>query len=104
MTKQECLPLGGYVLKRASSELDWVLSWAIGYLKPGELVEADLGWRVLPVEGPEDLRVISQRIEQTASHAVVAGGVPGKVYMVCASVRTTLGRDLERCVVMRIAK
>lgn len=96
--------MGGYVLKKASSELDWVLSWANGYLEPGEYVEADLGWRVLPVEGAEDLRVVSQRIERTASHAVVAGGVPGKVYMVSASVRTTFGRDLERSVVMRIAR
>ncbi|MHA3914577.1 phage fiber-tail adaptor protein [Halovulum sp. GXIMD14793] len=96
--------MGGYVLKTASSELDWVLSWDNGYLDAGEFVDADLGWRVLPVEAADDLRVISQHVERTASHAVVAGGVPGKVYMVAARVRTTFGRELERCGVIRIAQ
>ena len=32
-----------------------------------------------------------------------AGGVPGRVYLVAAAVRTSAGRVLERAVVLRIA-
>lgn len=90
-------------MKSASSELDLVLSWANGFLEPGEIVEADLGWCVLPVENDDDLKIELQRFDCTASYAVVSGGVPGKVYMVSAHVRTSNGRDLERSTVMRIA-
>lgn len=95
--------MSGYLLKNASSELDLVLSWANGFLETGEVVEADLGWCILPVECEEDLKIEIQRFDCTASYAVVSGGVPGKVYMVSAHVRTSKGRDLERSTVMRIA-
>ena len=95
--------MSGYVLKKATSELDWVLSWANGYLQPGEYVEADLGWRILPVEAEDDLMVAAQRFDSTASYAAFSGGVPGKVYMVSAQVRTDQGRELEPSIVTRIA-
>ncbi len=95
--------MSGYVLKSAGSELQYALNWRRGYLETGEKVAEDLGWRVLPVESAEDLSVVAQRVEPGASHVTVAGGVPGRTYMVCAKVRTSEGRELERAVVMEIA-
>lgn len=95
--------MSGYVLKRAESELDWVLSWANGYLEPGEYVDADMGWSILPVDSDNDLRIEAQSVDRTTSQAVLSRGIPGKFYMVSARIRTDQGRMLERSVVMRVA-
>ena len=95
--------MSGYVLKSPGSELQYALDWRQGYLENGEKVVDDLGWRVLPIETIHDLNVVSQHVDQAASHVKVAGGVPGRTYMVCARVLTSAGRELERAVVMQIA-
>jgi hypothetical protein len=92
-----------YVLKSAESELEITLSWQGAWLMPGERIEADLGWCVVPVGQADDLKVVSQTHGTTASTAVLAGGRKGRAYMVTASVQSNLGRTLDRAIVVRIA-
>ncbi len=43
--------MGGYVLKAADRRVTFTIDWRRGYLSPGEMVSADLGWKI--AAGPE---------------------------------------------------
>ena len=79
--------MSGYLLKPADRDAAFTMDWREGYLAPGETVAADLGWSVQP-QAPEagDLVVTEQHHDVTRSRACFAGGVPGRVYLVAASV------------------
>ena len=96
--------MSGYLLKRTDRDVSFMLDWRRGYLAPDETVVADLGWRIQPqAAAAGDLVVTEQHHDVARSWARFASGVPGRVYMVAASVRTSAGRMLERAIVMRIA-
>jgi hypothetical protein len=97
-------PMSGYVLKPADRDAGFTMDWRQGYLAPGETVAADLGWSIQPqASAAGDLVVTEQHHDVTRSWARFAGGVPGRVYLVTGSVRTSTGRALERALVLRIA-
>ena len=95
--------MSGYVLKAPDADREVCVDWCRGYLDGGEGVEDDLGWTLEPLGSPDELSVVSQTVGGTVSSARLAGGLPGKVYLLVARARTTLGRRLERAVVLRIA-
>jgi len=95
--------MSGYLLKPADRDAGFTMDWRQGYLAPGETVAADLGWSIQPQASTAgDLVVTEQHHDVTRSWARFAGGVPGRVYLVAASVRTSTGRALERAIVLRI--
>ena len=96
--------MSGYLLKPADRDAAFTMDWRQGYLAPDETVAADLGWSIQPqAPAAGDLVVTEQHHDVARSWARFASGVPGRVYMVAASVRTSAGRTLERAIVMRIA-
>ncbi|MEO0913019.1 MAG: hypothetical protein AAFY59_08515, partial [Pseudomonadota bacterium] len=95
--------MSGYILKTAEEDVDLPVRWRTDKLMPGERVREDLGWQITPVAGEEDLAVSEQHLTCDTSFALLAGGVPGKTYMVSAQARTDKGRDLVRSYVIRIA-
>ena len=96
--------MSGYVQKSADKAADCVVDWNQGYLEPGEAVEADLGWSLVPADGCGDARIEVQGVDARRSFAKVADGVPGRVYMLSARALTTMGRELERAIVLRVAQ
>jgi hypothetical protein len=98
------VPMSGYVLKPADRDAAFTMDWREGDRAPGETAAADLGWSVQP-QVPEagDLVGTEQHHDVTRSRACFAGGVPGRVSLVAASVLTSTGRTLERAAVVRIA-
>lgn len=98
------LVMSGYILKEAARAVTCQMDWQRGHLKPGERVTADLGWTVQPgSSAPGELVVAEQRHDVFRSWALLEGGVPGRVYMVCNRVRTDDERVLSRAIVLRIA-
>ncbi len=97
--------MSGYFLKDPDSELELSVDWRAGYLKRNERVSDDLGWTVRPVEDvPGELRVVLQECGATSSKATFEGGIPGRIYMVSSRIMTTLGRELERTLMFRVAE
>lgn len=95
--------MSGYLLKPKGHETLASIDWSQGYLEPGEYVDADLGWSVVPAGDAGDAEVRVQSFDDKTSYARVREGVPGKVYMLCARALTNTGRALERAIVLRIA-
>jgi hypothetical protein len=95
--------MSGYLLKRVDRDVEFTMDWRRGYLAPDETVVADLGWSLRPQDATGHLVVTEQHHDVARSWAWFAGGVPGRVYLVAARVRTSAGRELERVVVIRIA-
>ena len=95
--------MSGYILKPAGTDIDVPVEWRSKGLAPGERVLEDLGWRITPCPAPDDLRVREQHLANDVSFALICAGIPGKTYMVSASVRTDRGRDLTCALVIRIA-
>lgn len=95
--------MSGYILKTADDDVDLPVRWRTENLKPGERVREDLGWQITPVATDSDLAIAEQHLACDTSFALLAGGVPGKTYMVSAQARTDKGRELVRSYVIRIA-
>ena len=97
--------MSGYFLKDADSELELSVDWRAGYLKQREWVSDDLGWTIRPVDDvPDELRIVMQECGAACSKATFEGGVPGRIYMVSSRILTTLGRELERTLMFRVAE
>ncbi|NNU81905.1 hypothetical protein HMH01_15820 [Halovulum dunhuangense] len=95
--------MSGYLMKAAGAEAEACIDWRQGYLEPGEYVDADLGWSIMPAGDLGDPVIACQSFDDRASHARVRSGVPGRFYMLCARAATNTGRMLERAIVLRIA-
>jgi len=97
--------MSGYFLKDPNSELELSMDWRAGYLQRNEKVKDDLGWTVRPVDDVAgELRVVLQECGATNSKATFEGGVSGRTYMVSSRIMTTLGRELERTLMFRVAE
>ena len=96
--------MSGYVFKPTNAPVACTINWQEGYLEDGEYIDSDLGWAVVPSEDGEDAAVAAQKYDDVRSTAIVTKGVPGRVYMLSARAKTNTGRELERALVLRIAR
>jgi len=95
--------MSGYLMKARRHHALCSIDWREGYLDAGESLADDLGWSVTPTETVADAGIIAQLQGADTSDAIVAGGVPGKTYMLSARVRTDRGRELACSVVLQVA-
>ncbi|MEM8786761.1 MAG: hypothetical protein AAGE76_00710 [Pseudomonadota bacterium] len=95
--------MSGYLLKEPGVSVEAKIDWREGYLEPGEYIDGDLGWVVVPARGGDDARVTLQQFDDGASYAWITKGVAGRVYMIAAQALTNTGRVLERALVLRVA-
>lgn len=91
-----------YILKTSTAPAVVTFDWDDGSLLPGETVESDLGWVLTPETATPSLSVVGANTTATATSATLAGGRPGDVYRVAATIRTTAGRELVRAVTLRV--
>ena len=96
--------MSGYFLKNPGSMLDYSFDWGFQLFEAGEEIDADLGWSVMPDLSAEGGLAVSRTSSTpTTTTAFMAGGRPGEAYLVCSSIRTTLGREVQRSMTIRIA-
>lgn len=96
--------MSGYFFKDPDSELELSIDWQNGSLRRFEKVCDDLGWSIRPLEDPLELRVVHQECTPTMSKATFSGGVPGRMYIVTAYIRTSEGRQFERSIMFRVTE
>ncbi len=96
--------MSGYFLKNPGSLLDYSFDWGFQLFEPGEEIESDLGWTIVPDDQATGGLVLdSTSSTTTTTTAFLAGGLPGNAYLVCSRIRTTLGREVQRSMTIRIA-
>jgi hypothetical protein len=96
--------MSGYFLKNPGSLLDYSFDWGFQLFEPGETIAADLGWTVVPENAAEGGLALDQTsTTPTTTTAFLSGGKPGEAYLVCSRIRTTLGREAQRSMTIRIA-
>ena len=96
--------MSGYFLKNPGSLLDYSFDWGFQLFEPGETIENDLGWTVVPDDAVNGGLALDQTsATATTTTAFLSGGKPGEAYLVCSRIRTTLGREVQRSMTIRIA-
>lgn len=96
--------MNGYFVKNPGSVTDFTFDWTENALSSGETISADLGWIIHPAEaGPDALVVQSSSHTPTATTVVLAGGIPGHVYLASSRIRSSQGHEIERALTVRIA-
>lgn len=96
--------MSGYFVKNPSSTLDYSFDWGFQLLEGGETITNDLGWTVDPdASATGGLRIDSSASGATTTTAHLADGVPGDAYLVSSAIETSLGRRIERSLVVRVA-
>lgn len=96
--------MSGYFLKNPGSVLDYSFDWGFQLLEGGETIASDLGWTVHPESaGSGGLVISSTNLTPTVTTANLSGGRPGEAYLICSRIRTTLGREVQRSMTVRVA-
>ena len=96
--------MSGYFLKNPGSLLDYSFDWGFQLFEAGEEIETDLGWTITPDEAANGgLALDSASSTVTTTTAFLSGGRPGEAYLVCSRIRTTLGREVQRSMTIRVA-
>lgn len=96
--------MSGYFLKNPGSLLDYSFDWGFQLFESGETIDQDLGWTVTPdLSGEGGLAVAQTSSSTTTTTAFLSGGRPGEAYLVCSRIRTTMGREVQRSMTVRIA-
>lgn len=96
--------MSGYFLKNPGSMLDYSFDWGFQLFEPGEIIDADLGWTVIPDNsGSGGLAIDSTSSSPTTTTAFLSGGLPGEAYLVCSQIRTSQGREVQRSMTVRVA-
>ena len=90
-----------YMTKAPDEARDYALAW--DGLDADERLAEDLGWTIVPQDlDPMGLSLVSAKIDEDRSVAVLRGGRPGHVYHVACRVRTSAGRILTRGFLLRV--
>ena len=96
--------MSGYFLKNPGSLLDYSFDWGFQLFEPGETIETDLGWTVVPDNAVDGGLALDQTsTTATTTTAFLSGGKPGEAYLVCSRIRTTRGREVQRSMTIRVA-
>ena len=96
--------MSGYFLKNPGSLLDYSFDWGFQLFEPGETIETDLGWTIAPDNAASGGLTVDQTSSSaTTTTAFLSGGRPGEAYLVCSQIRTTLGREVQRSMTIRVA-
>lgn len=96
--------MSGYFLKNPGSMLDYSFDWGFQLFEPGETIDTDLGWTIVPeTSATGGLSLDSSTSTTTTTTAFLTGGRPGEAYLVCSRIRTSLGREVQRSMTIRVA-
>ena len=96
--------MSGYFLKNPGSLLDYSFDWGFQLFETGEQIETDLGWTIVPDTAAEGgLALDSSSSTATTTTAFLKGGRAGEAYLVCSRIRTSMGREVQRSMTVRVA-
>lgn len=88
-----------FLLKDPEAALDYSVDWGAEYLS-GDVL-ASSSWSVSPIEDG-GASIVGTEFDLLVATAQVAGGIPGKVYQITNHVVTTLGREDNRSIILRV--